>query len=105
MNKYVLFCIKHPILAMRQNKAINELSDLCSGYENEIQKTTHIKQDMSYNCCHGYDYIIMNQRYIKGLSSYDEWKHWYNTHCANCTYMCGVCQYSKAQRQMRKEVE
>lgn len=105
MNKYILFCVKHPITSIRQKKAISELSDLCSGYEQEVQNAPRIKQDMSCNCCQGYDYIIMNQRYMKGLESYEEWKRWYNNHCAQCTYMNVVCRYSTLQAKIIREVK
>lgn len=84
----VKFYLKHPILYIKYRKAQKEFAQLFAGYKPEV-----IKTDMSQACHYGYRYVMITQRYHKGLSSYDEWKSWQRTHCDQCIHKQVICQY------------
>lgn len=50
-----------------------------------------MKQDMSKNCNFGYQTMWM-KRDSREISE-EEFRQWYNEHCANCLYMNEICMF------------
>ena len=52
------------------------------------------KFDMSSQCGLQYE-KLWKAAHISNTLSYDEWKEWFNSHCAKCIYMHETCMFGE----------